>query len=202
MSLLAAVCFAGAGIAFGREAWLWGKGLLAERLIASAWASTLKDGAAHRPWSWADFHPVAKLLAPRLDVERAVLSQSAGSALAFGLGHVAGSARPGSSGAVVLAGHRDTWGAFLQRLRPGDLLVLETAGTTRSYRVSDLEVVHERDLETLEDGREDGLAILTCYPFAALRRGPWRYVVRARPLPGPPPPEEPRSADRSRTPCR
>jgi sortase A len=191
---LAIVCFAAAGAVFGRDAWLWGKGLLAERLIDDAWARTRHDGVLHAPWSWADFRPVARLEAPRLGLSRAVLSQSAGSALAFGLGHVAGSALPGSSGSVVLAGHRDSWGAFLKRLRRGDRLVLETARTARAYRVTALEVVDEKDLAILDSGSRDSLTILTCYPFEALGRGPWRFAVRASPLP------EARNAVRSRMP--
>jgi sortase A len=193
-AILAVLCFTATGVVFAREAWLWGKGLVAERLIDRAWERTRRDGVLHAPWSWADFRPVAWLEAPRLGVSRAVLSESAGSALAFGLGHVAGSDPPGSSGNVVLAGHRDTWGAFLKRLRPGDLLVLETPAASRVYRVGSLEVVHEKEVALLDAGPGDSLTILTCYPFEALRRGPWRFAVRATPRP------EARSSDRSRTP--
>jgi sortase A len=137
-------------------------------------------GAA-RPWPWADFVPLARLRAPRLEASAIVVSSATGEALAFAPGHLSGSAAPGAPGNVVLAGHRDTHFRFLREIRPGDELVLETpAGAHADYRVAWAGIVHERDTAFLAEQGADLLTLVTCWPFDAIRPGgPWRYVVVA-----------------------
>ena len=118
-----------------RTGWVKAKGAVGEVLIHRALAATLEDGRARRPWSWADMHPIARLDVPRLGIERPVLSNATGEALAFGIGHLDGTAAPGAAGNCVLAGHRDGWAAFLADLRVADAVVLETPGRRAVYRV-------------------------------------------------------------------
>jgi len=159
------------------QGWLELKARLAGRLIDRAFAAHLDDGRAHRPWRWADTHPLARLEVPRLDLRRTVLAGASGSSLAFGPGHVDGTAAPNESGNCVVAGHRDSWFGFLADLRPGDELSLRTRGGTRRYHVTGLAVHHESDLRALEPTGETRLTLITCYPFDGLRRSALRYVV-------------------------
>jgi len=69
----------GGGALLGEQAWLSVKASLAERLIEHAFAAHLEDGGVHRPWRWADTHPIARLEVPRLGVERIVLAGASGS---------------------------------------------------------------------------------------------------------------------------
>ena len=85
----------------------------------------LEGRTARRPWSWADMHPIARLTVPRLGIERPILSNASGSALAFGIGHIDGTAGPATAGNCVVAGHRDSWAAFLADLRVADAVVIE-----------------------------------------------------------------------------
>jgi sortase A len=58
--------------------------------------------------------------------------------LARGFGHFPNSAHPGQVGNYALAGHRVTHGEPLRRmpeLRPGDSVIVETAGATYTYRL-------------------------------------------------------------------
>jgi len=169
------------GVLLAEQGWIAAKARVAEVLIARAWSAHLADGAAHRPWSWADLHPVARLAVPRLGVARVVLSGATGATLAFGPGHVHGTAEPGRRGNCVVAGHRDGSFAFLEHLRDGDTVVLETRDGTASYRVERRAVVTRWDAEAIEptDGRR--LTLVTCYPFGGLRRSDLRYVVTCRP---------------------
>ena len=98
------------------------KAAVASVLIEHALERTLADGRPRAPWAWADFHPVARLRVP-LGLDQPVLSGATGATLAFGLGRVSG-----HRDWPVLAGHRDTWAAFLQDLRVGDRVVLEGCG--------------------------------------------------------------------------
>jgi len=161
------------------------KAWLAPVLIAHAWeASVASGGRPVYPWPWADTWPVAKLEVPRLDVVRYVLAGDSGQALAFGPGHVAASAAPGSDGRVVMGGHRDTHFAFLADLETGDRLILQLpAGRTRDYKVSAASVVDSRRGGWESSTSVSELLLTTCYPFDAIRAGgPLRYVVSALPM--------------------
>ena len=140
-----------------------------------------RSGEAHpRPWPWADTWPVARLTAPRLDVEVYTLADASGHALAFGPAHVAVTAAPGVSDNVAFAGHRDTHFAFLRQLVPGDLLVLESRTHSLRYHVTETRVVHESETQILERSGRAELTLITCFPFDAIvPGGPLRYIVRA-----------------------
>ena len=169
------------GLLLGRDLYMAAKAQFAAQMIARAWRAHLADGADHRPWPWADMHPIAWLEAPRLDVSLPVLSDATGPSLAFGLGHIRGGARPGESGACALAGHRDSWARFVARLEAGDEIRLTTREGVRVYRVERLAIVDRRDMLLLEAGAGERLIVVTCYPFDALLRGPWRYIVVCAP---------------------
>jgi sortase A len=159
------------------QAWLRGKAAVASTLIDRAFAAHLEDGAPHPPWDWADTHPIARLFVPRLGIRRTVLAGSSGSSLAFGPGHLSGTAAPNLPGNCVLAGHRDSWFAFLQELRVGDEIRLRTPEGRRRYRVRTLEVRSMRDTTVLENAETRRLTLVTCFPFGGLRRGELRFVV-------------------------
>lgn len=163
------------------------KAFAARLLLDRAWARTLETGEIERPWPWAETWPVARLEAPGLEPGAVVLAGAEGASLAFAPGHVEGTAPPGRRGNTVLGGHRDTTFAFLERLKPGDQLRLETPeGERILYRVTDGLVVHENETGVLEPTPVDTLTLVTCYPFDAYRPGgPLRYVIRAERRPAP-----------------
>ena len=165
-----------------RGSWIFGKAALAQVLLRRAWAAARAGGEHERPWPWADTWPVARLLDPARGVDLVVLEGATGSSLAFGPGHIAGSASPGMPGNVALAGHRDTHFRFLQGLTPGEALWLEPAhGEIRRYEIESAAIVDQSDTRLLQ-AQGDGLTLVTCYPFdAPVPGGPLRYVVRARP---------------------
>lgn len=167
------------------QAWIGGKGLLAEWLIERAFVAHLDDGEPHRPWAWADTHPVARLSVPRLGIRRTILAGAAGSSLAFGPGHVDGTAPPNREGNCVLAGHRDSWFAFLEKLHEGDDLILETRNGERRYRVVATAVRSMWDERVAAETSTRRLTLVTCYPFDGLLGSDQRYVVVAEPVPLP-----------------
>ena len=69
--------------------------------------------------------PIARLEEPHLGVSRHVLTGGSGSSMAFGQGHLDGTAPPNGMGNGVLVGHRDSWFAFLKHLRVGDEICLQ-----------------------------------------------------------------------------
>ena len=84
--------------------------------------------------------PLAVLHIPRLgaDYERVVLEGTAEDELSQGPGHYEGTALPGQPGNVALAGHRVGKGSpflDLDKMQPGDPIVVETADGWYTYRV-------------------------------------------------------------------
>ena len=110
-----------------------------------------------------------------------VLAGATGRTLAFGPAHLLASAKPGEIGNTVLVGHRDTHFAFLEQLQVNDLLELESVdGITHRFRVGEMSVVHESEINVMAPGRRKKLTLITCFPFNALiPGGPLRYVVSA-----------------------
>jgi sortase A len=105
-----------------------------------------------------------------------------GRTLAFGPGHAGGSARPGAPGTAIVSGHRDTHFRFLQRVTPGEEVVVETPGRPPvRFHVREATVVDARTavIGSAGDGTA-ALVLVTCYPFDAVNPGgPLRYVVAA-----------------------
>ena len=180
LGLALALC---GGSILGHDLYLGAKAVLARALIRQAFVRHLADGDLHPPWSWADMAPVARLDFPDNDIRRYVLTGATGESLAFDVGHIHGTAYPNRTGNCVLTGHRDGRFAFLERLRPGDLVVVRTFGSTREYRVDSGTVVSAGDTTVLaNDG--DRLTLVTCWPFDGLTRSTLRYVVSCRPTDG------------------
>ncbi len=166
----------------GRFAWIEAKAELAQQLMRRAWRSSQDGGGEVRPWPWADTSPLARLEVPRLGVDQLVLAGASGRTLAFGPGHLSGTALPGAFGNAVISGHRDTHFAYLRRLRVGDRIVVERRdGRRRSYAVEGSRVVDRTEVAIAADTPDTRLTLVTCYPFDAVRPGgPLRYVVVAR----------------------
>jgi sortase A len=160
------------------------KAWLAQRLLQRAWAETRAGAAPVKPWPWADTWPVARLVVPGHGVDLIVLADASGHSLAFGPGHVAGSAPPGAPGHTVLSGHRDTQFRFLKDLALGDEIRLETpGGATRVYAVTGIFVVDASHPGAAPEVDTPRLTLVTCYPFdAILPGGALRYLVEAEPM--------------------
>lgn len=157
------------------------KARLGQWLLERAWDETRAGATRARPWAWADIAPLARIAVPRLGVSAVVLASASGEAMAWGPGHVAGSAAPGSPGLAAIAGHRDTHLAFLAETRPGDAILIETVdGRTLRFRATEALVVDSRRwrLPTTREG-STRLALVTCWPFDAGEDGPLRFVLYA-----------------------
>jgi len=166
----------------GGAAWIHAKAVLAQVLIAHAWAGNLDKGKpVERPWSWADTMPVARLEFVRQRKSMIVLAGESGRVLAFGPGHRQDSAVPGAPGNSVISAHRDTHFAVLQTLGIGDPIQVENIeGRTVSYRVDRFEIIDEHDLSVTDQSGVDRLTLVTCWPFDAMAPGgSQRYVVFA-----------------------
>ena len=167
-------------VLFGQGTYLHAKAWLAQILLARAFAETVATGRVTKPWSWADTWPVARIVVPRLDAATIALAGASGQALAFGPGHVGGTAEPGERGIAVYSAHRDTHFRFLKDVAIGDeITVTRRDGRTFRYRADRSAIVpfDASGLDPLAGGHE--LVLSTCWPFDAVTAGPLRYLLHA-----------------------
>ncbi len=164
-------------------AYIPAKAWLAQQLLEGAWERRVRGAEDSRPWPWADTAPLARIRQPRLGIDQIVLEGASGRVLAFGPGHVTGTARPGAGGNTVISGHRDTHFRWLGSLQRGDRVLLQTGdGRRLDYRVAQAAVHHESEVGLLDPLQGDQLRLVTCYPFDAVTPGgPQRFVVTALP---------------------
>jgi sortase (surface protein transpeptidase) len=163
-------------------------------------------GGTPAPIDVALGEPFAVLHIPRLgeDWSRVVVEGTGGEQLAQGPGHYVGTAMPGEQGNVALAGHRVGRGSpflDLDRMRPGDPIVVETADWWFVYRVlgdvatgdldadpsgiPGMQIVRPSEVDVIAptpDGAADAaatgayLTLTTCHPKYSARQ---RLIVHA-----------------------
>jgi len=123
---------------------------------------------------------IGRMRIPRLSVMAMVREGADGSTLERAVGHIPGTALPGATGNVALAGHRDTFFRPLRNIRKNDTIELETANGTYRYVVESTEIVGPRDVSVLAAAEnQKTLTLVTCYPFYYIGSAPKRFVVRA-----------------------
>jgi len=97
------------------------------------------------------------------------------------VGHIDGTAVPGQSGNLGIAGHRDGFFRGLKDVHLGDPIELETLGGSQIFRVADIRIVSPEDVSVLDTTAGPVLTLVTCYPFYFVGDAPQRYIVRALP---------------------
>jgi sortase A len=123
---------------------------------------------------------LGKIEIPRLGLSVAVLQGTSYKTLLLGVGHIKGTAYPGESGNVGMAGHRDTYFRALKDIRMGDEIQIQTATGLSRYEVDWVKIVAPTENKLLAPSAESALTLVTCYPFYYIGAAPKRYVVHAR----------------------
>lgn len=182
----AVILLAAAGLGlFAWGAYIPAKAFAAQLLMAHAWeqsrSNTAPAGLLARPWPWADMVPVARLGIERLGASNIVVSGASGSSLAFGPGHIDGTALPGQPGHSVVSAHRDTHFTYLKDARIGDLIRVEQpSGAASGYRIVDMRVIDSEMDQVLLQPDQNLLTLVTCFPFDDWTPGgPLRLIVTA-----------------------
>jgi sortase A len=122
---------------------------------------------------------VAVLRIPKIQLEVPVLEGTDDLSLNRAVGLIAGTARPGESGNIGIAGHRDGFFRGLRDVKEGDRIeLLETTGE-RTYVIDRIVVVDPKDISVLTPRLRPSLTLVTCYPFYFVGSAPQRYIVQA-----------------------
>lgn len=124
---------------------------------------------------------VGMIRIPRLEVASVIFEGTSERTLVGGVGHLRPSSFPDEAGNVVLAAHRDTYFRQLERVRPGDDVLVDTLAGKQWYTVESTEIVTPDRIDLLKATPKPTLTLVTCYPFTYLGRAPKRFIVRASP---------------------
>lgn len=85
-----------------------------------------------------------------------------------GVGQHIGSANPGENGNVVLSGHDDVFGEVfrnLDKLQPGDQVILYTMQQQFIYRVTETRIVDPSQVDVMNSTSDPTVTLISCYPY-------------------------------------
>jgi sortase A len=131
--------------------------------------------------------PVApnSLIIPRIGVDAPTIEGDDVEVLERGMWLRPGSAKPGTAGNVIVAGHRVKYrsGPYtlyrLDELQPGDEVSLVWEGTTHTYKVREQRVVLADEIAIEGQTLTEQLTVYTCHPTWSSKE---RLVVFADPV--------------------
>jgi sortase A len=122
---------------------------------------------------------LTRLKIPTLDVDVVVVEGTTASALRAGAGHYPQTPLPCEIGNVSIAGHRTTYGkpmANVDKLKNGDLVILETPIGSCTYEVSRVFIVDKADFSVIAPSPDRTLTLTSCHPKGSAKQ---RIIVRA-----------------------
>jgi sortase A len=117
---------------------------------------------------------IAVIKLPAIGVEKLVVEGVGVSDLKKAPGHYPGTPLPGQPGNAAIAGHRTTYGApfnQLDKMKPGDPVIVSTKQGTFEYDVTELKVVSPSEVKVLDPTTDNRLTLTTCHPrYSATQR--------------------------------
>jgi sortase A len=105
---------------------------------------------------------------PAIGVEAPIVQGIGDEQLKKGVGQFIGSANPGEKNNIILSAHNDIFGEIfrdLDRLKPGDQVVIFTSQRSYTYIVSGTEVVEPTRVEVMAPTDKAVVTLISCYPY-------------------------------------
>jgi sortase A len=115
-----------------------------------------------------------------INVDAPVVQGDSWDQLKKGVGQHVGSADPGQVGNVVLSAHDDVFGEIfrnLDRLQPGDQVLLFTAKQQYIYIVTSTQIVAPTQVDVMNPTSDASVTLISCYPYMVDKK---RIVVFAK----------------------
>jgi sortase A len=122
---------------------------------------------------------IAVLRIPKIGLEVPVLEGTDDLSLNRALGHISGTAGPGESGNIGIAGHRDGFFRGLKDVVTGDDIEIMTQTETSTYTIDQIVIVDPSDVAVLAPRSQSSVTLVTCYPFYFVGSAPQRFIVQA-----------------------
>jgi sortase A len=121
-----------------------------------------------------------RLQIPALSVDAPIVQGDSWEQLKKGVGQHPGTINPGQRGNLVLSAHNDIFGEIfrdLDRLVPGDLVIVYTNQRSYTYIVVDTKVVQPTAVDVMAATQQPTTTLISCYPYL---KDNLRIVVIAR----------------------
>jgi sortase A len=121
-----------------------------------------------------------RIQVPAIKVDAPIVQGDGWEQLKKGVGQHLGSSNPGENGNVVLSAHNDIFGEIfrdLDRLVPGDLVIVHTNQRSYTYVVVDTRIVEPTMVEVMAPTTQPTATLISCYPYLKDNK---RIVVIAR----------------------
>lgn len=116
---------------------------------------------------------------PAIGVDAPIVQGDGWEQLKKGVSQHIGSANPGEPSNIVLAAHNDVFGEIfrdLDRLKPGDQVIIFTQKRSYTYIVSTTEIVEPTRVDLMSATTQPVVTLISCYPYLVDNK---RIVVRA-----------------------
>jgi sortase A len=105
---------------------------------------------------------------PAIDVDSPIFQGDDWDQLKKGVGQHISSALPGENGNLVLSAHNDIYGEifrYLNRLAPGDEIIVSTERQSYTYVVRKVEIVKPTDVWVMAPTEHASSTLISCYPY-------------------------------------
>jgi len=152
-------------------------------LLPPAVAEANRARAANLALGGGEGTPLGRIEINAVGLAAIILEGTESGTLRRAAGHVPGTALPGQTGNVAIAGHRDTFFRGLRKIQNGDEITLTTLNGVTRYLVDSTQVVEPSDTRVLDNSPDAILTLVTCYPFSFVGPAPKRFIVRAHKIP-------------------
>ncbi|MCB8943953.1 MAG: class D sortase [Ardenticatenaceae bacterium] len=109
-----------------------------------------------------------RLQIPAIDVDNVIVQGDDWEQLKKGVGQHIGSPLPGQHGNLILSAHNDIFGEifrYLDKLSPGDEIIISTDLTTFTYVVRDIAIVDPTDVWVMNPTEHASATLISCYPY-------------------------------------
>ncbi len=140
----------------------------------------LMQSLANLPIPTPSVQQAVRIEIPAIKVDAPVVQGDGWEQLKKGVAQHVGSADPGEDGNMVLSAHDDVYGELfrdLDKLQPGDLVVLYTQQKQYTYAVDRTEIVEPTAVEVMASTGAPTVTLISCYPYLVDKQ---RIVVFAR----------------------
>ncbi|UCG25272.1 MAG: class D sortase [Chloroflexota bacterium] len=105
---------------------------------------------------------------PALNLDKPIVQGDDWEQLKKGVGQHVGSGLPGQQGNLVLSAHNDIYGEIfrnLDKLKPGDEIIISTERRSYTYVVRELDVVEPTDVWVMDPTEHASSTLISCYPY-------------------------------------
>ena len=105
---------------------------------------------------------------PALNLDKPIVQGDDWEQLKKGVGQHVGSGLPGQPGNLVLSAHNDIYGEIfrnLDKLAPGDEIVVSTERRSYTYVVREIDVVEPTDVWVMDPTEHASSTLISCYPY-------------------------------------